>query len=150
MDIATTNVDRLTSIVNDILDLEKISSGEVTFNFENVDMGGLIRDTVDELSPYIRTHLATVEIDLPEVPLEVFADPGRTKQVLVNLLSNACKYSPDNSAVRIKAERLGAWASSISRTKAPASPSISVCASSRRSRRPTVRTRAPRAAPVWA
>ncbi|MCD2312780.1 CHASE domain-containing protein [Pseudosulfitobacter pseudonitzschiae] len=107
MDIATTNVDRLTSIVNDILDLEKISSGEVTFNFENVDMGGLIRDTVDELSPYIKTHLATVEIDLPEIPLEVFADPGRTKQVLVNLLSNACKYSPDNSAVRIKAERLG-------------------------------------------
>ncbi len=122
VDIATTNVDRLTSIVNDILDLEKISSGEVTFNFDNVDMGALIRDTVDELSPYIKTHLANVEIDLPETPLQIHADPGRTKQVLVNLLSNACKYSPDNSAVRIRAEKLGGVAIVYVQNEGPGIP----------------------------
>lgn len=122
VDIATTNVDRLTSIVNDILDLEKISSGEVTFNFDNVDMGALIRDTVDELSPFIKTHLANVEISLPEVPLQIHADPGRTKQVLVNLLSNACKYSPDNSTVRIKAEKLGGVAIVYIQNEGPGIP----------------------------
>jgi len=106
VDIASTNADRLTSIVNDILDLEKISSGEVTFNFESVNMDDLISDTLVEMSPYIKNHSAKIDIDLPDRPLRIWADPGRTKQVLVNLLSNACKYSPENSTVRIKAEML--------------------------------------------
>jgi PAS domain S-box-containing protein len=106
VDIASTNTDRLTSIVNDILDLEKISSGEVTFNFESVNMCDLINDTLIELSPFIKNHNAVLDVNLPDKALRVWADPGRTKQVLVNLLSNACKYSPDHSTVRIKAEML--------------------------------------------
>jgi PAS domain S-box-containing protein len=122
VDIATTNVDRLTSIVNDILDLEKISSGEVTFNFDNVDMGALIHDTVTELSPYIKNHHAIVETDLPDTAVQIYADPGRTKQVLVNLLSNACKYSPDNSTVRIKTEVVNGMAIVYVQNEGPGIP----------------------------
>lgn len=122
VEIATTNADRLTSIVNDILDLEKISSGEVTFNFDNVDIGGLIHDTVTELSPYINNHHAIVETDLPDTAVQIYADPGRTKQVLVNLLSNACKYSPDNSTVRIKTEVVNGMAIVYVQNEGPGIP----------------------------
>ena len=104
VDIASSNADRLTDIVNDILDLKKISSGEVTFDFSEIDLNGIITAVVREMSPFAATHDSTMQIDVPQDPLMIFADQGRTKQVLTNLISNACKYSSSNSAVIVKAE----------------------------------------------
>jgi PAS domain S-box-containing protein len=105
-DIASSNVDRLTDIVNDILDLEKISSGEIAFNIDDLELNDVMETTVREMSPFASTHDNTLRIDLPEEPLIILADPGRMKQVLANLISNACKYSDPNSEVVIKAERI--------------------------------------------
>ncbi|WP_370401961.1 CHASE domain-containing protein [Sulfitobacter sp. JB4-11] len=106
IDIARTNTDRLTTIVNDILDLEKISSGDVQFDFETVDMVQIIQDTVQEMLPFAETHANTLKIDAPEAPVMVQADQGRTRQVLANLISNACKYSFENTEILVKTERL--------------------------------------------
>lgn len=106
IDIARSNTDRLTTIVNDILDLEKISSGEVSFDFESVDILELIEAGAHEMSPFATTHNVTIRTDLPGTPVYVQADQSRTKQVLANLISNACKYSDDNSEILIKAEQL--------------------------------------------
>lgn len=107
IDIASANADRLTDIVNDILDLEKISSGEVTFDFADTDLTSVLDDVVREMSPFAETHDSFVEIDTPQDPLMVFADRGRTQQVLTNLISNACKYSDPKSKVMAKAEQIG-------------------------------------------
>jgi PAS domain S-box-containing protein len=106
VEIATSNVDRLTSIVNDILDLEKISAGNVAFNFDDIDLGDLVETAVCDMSPFATTHHNTLVPDLPQGGLAVHADRGRLMQVLVNLVSNACKYSDEGSDVVIKAERL--------------------------------------------
>lgn len=106
IEIARTNTDRLTTIVNDILDLEKISSGDVKFEFENIDMVQIIEDAVQEMSPFAETHENTLVVDAPEAPVMVHADPGRTRQVLANLISNACKYSFEKTEILIKTERL--------------------------------------------
>jgi PAS domain S-box-containing protein len=104
IEIARSNTDRLTAIVNDILDLEKISSGEISFDFHPEDMGDLIKQSVQELAPYAITHKNTLSIEVPDTPLMVWADMGRTKQVLFNLISNACKYSSDDTDVLIRAK----------------------------------------------
>lgn len=106
IEIARLNTDRLTTIVNDILDLEKISSGQVTFHFETYDMSEIIAEAVQEISPLALTHKNNIRTELPDNPIWVTADHGRTKQVLANLLSNACKYSLDDSEIVIKAEEL--------------------------------------------
>ena len=110
IDIASSNADRLIDIVNDILDLEKISSGEVTFDFADLDLGEIMNAVEREMSPFALTHDSTLRIDIPQDPLVVLADHGRTKQVLVNLMSNACKYSKPDSEVMIKAERIDGMA----------------------------------------
>lgn len=106
IEIARTNTDRLTTIVNDILDLEKISSGEVQFEYETVDMVQIIEDAVQEMSPFAQTHENTLVVNAPDAPVMVHADSGRTRQVLANLISNACKYSFEKTEILIKTERL--------------------------------------------
>jgi PAS domain S-box-containing protein len=106
IDIAMSNTERLTTIVNDILDLEKIATGEVNFAFQDIDMADLIEDAVQEISPFAITHNNSIRVDLPQTPLPVSADFSRTKQVLANLISNACKYSDAQSEVLIKSERI--------------------------------------------
>ncbi|MEW9919237.1 CHASE domain-containing protein [Marimonas sp. MJW-29] len=106
IEIARSNTDRLTAIVNDILDLEKISSGEVNFDFAPLDLNMLIVQSAKEMTPFAITHKNTLTVDVPDTPLWVNGDLGRTKQVLFNLISNACKYSDEDSAVVVKAEML--------------------------------------------
>lgn len=104
LEIARSNADNLADIVNDILDLEKISSGEIAFDFQRVTMNEIIRAAVEELAPYAVAHKNTLTVDLPAAPLYVSADVGRTRQLLANLISNACKYSNAGTPVLIKAE----------------------------------------------
>lgn len=106
LEIARNNADNLANIVNDILDLEKISSGEIAFDFQQTSMNDIIRATVDELAPYAVAHKNTLTVDLPAEHLAVCADPERTRQVLANLISNACKYSDAGTQVLIKAEEV--------------------------------------------
>ncbi len=106
LEIAASNADRLTHIVNDILDLEKISSGEVAFEIDTLDIGDLIEGTAHELSPFAREHNNTLRVEAPDAPLMVVADAARTRQVIANLISNACKYSFDDTEVRVIAEPL--------------------------------------------
>ncbi|WP_170846547.1 CHASE domain-containing protein [Roseovarius nanhaiticus] len=107
IEIARSNTSRLSRIVNDILDLEKISSGEVSFNFEAADLATMVQDAAEELAPFALTHANRLTLDLPADPLILRADVSRMKQVLANLISNACKYSSEDTEVLIKAERIG-------------------------------------------
>ncbi len=106
IEIARSNADRLSHIVNDILDLEKISSGEVTFDFHDRDLCAVIGDSISEMSPFATTHKNELVAQLPDMPLMVRVDESRTRQVLANLISNACKYSDDFTDVVVRAERL--------------------------------------------
>lgn len=107
LSIASSNTDRLTAIVNDILDLEKISSGEVNFHFDTVDLNELIEDTIVELGPFAQTHESKLVSQLPAQAPMLHADPSRLKQVLANLISNACKFSNKDSEVIVRTEVIG-------------------------------------------
>ena len=107
IEIASSNASRLTDIVNDILDLEKISSGEVSFEMEDIDLRKIVESASEQMSPFAVTHDNSFYVDLAAKQLLVHADPGRTSQILNNLISNACKYSATDTEIMIKAERIG-------------------------------------------
>jgi CheY-like chemotaxis protein len=97
-------------IVNDILDFSKIEAGKLTIENCAFDLPQAVRETVDLLAPQASERgLALVtEID-PAVPRHVIADPGRIRQILLNLAGNAVKFTHTGTVV-VRVTRLGEWA----------------------------------------
>jgi signal transduction histidine kinase len=92
---------RLTDLVNDVLDLQRIESGQQVFRFEPVSIAEVVHGTADVFAGSGEAHPIMIDIP-PEIPL-VFADPELVRQVISNLVSNALKYSSEGAAVRIGA-----------------------------------------------
>ncbi|WP_343688032.1 CheR family methyltransferase [Chitinophaga sp.] len=98
-----TQIDRLTHLINDLLDTTKISEGKMSFSFAPTNINDIVRERVEEMSRITNHHL---DLQMEDLPL-INADQERIGQVVVNLLSNAIKYSPDTSSIKIRTERVG-------------------------------------------
>ena len=101
LDTAKRNSERLTLLINDILDLEKLDSGQMEFDLKPLDLAALARQALADNEGYAHQH--TVHLRLVEAPerASVRADEHRLLQVFANLLSNAIKYSSKNGEVEI-------------------------------------------------
>lgn len=101
LDMARRNIDRLTGIINDLLDLSKIESGKMTLIREKVDPHAIIREVIATFEPMAREKeislLAGGENNVP--PMMV--DRAKITQVLSNLISNAIKFTPNRGAVTV-------------------------------------------------
>jgi PAS domain S-box-containing protein len=126
LDIAERNATRLSGLVNDILDLEKIEGGHLSLKPHAVAILPLLQAAAEANAPYAASLGVQVEVRVggegegarddaqlpaqpnasPE-PLSALCDPERVTQVLANLISNACKYSPAGSRVTLTAARQG-------------------------------------------
>lgn len=104
LNIALSNCKRLVSIVNDILDIEKIESGKIHFERRPVEMLALVDQVVQANQGMAASHSVRVRLDDASVPAMVFSDPDRMTQVIANLLSNAIKFSAQNEEVVLKVE----------------------------------------------
>jgi signal transduction histidine kinase/DNA-binding response OmpR family regulator len=93
---------RLTELINDFLDLQRIEAGALTLSLETVDLRDLIREVVEVFRGGDEDH--PIDVELPDHPLDVAADAARLAQLLANLLSNAVKYSPDGGPTTVRAE----------------------------------------------
>ncbi|MBU2981450.1 CHASE domain-containing protein [Lentibacter algarum] len=107
LEIAYGNTERVSALVNDILDLEKIRSGEIDFQLEPTDLNEILEAGVEQMLPFAAQHGVEMSLDLPESPIVGYVDSQRTQQVIANLISNACKYSDDNTTVHIRLEAVG-------------------------------------------
>ncbi|MBO6060577.1 MAG: HAMP domain-containing protein, partial [Clostridia bacterium] len=101
IDIVLEENRRMTVMVNDLLDLARIESGQYKLNPEAFDVTELIRRTVITFEARIAAKELNVDIDLPEDPVYVEADPTRIAQVLHNLVDNAVKYTGDGGSISI-------------------------------------------------
>jgi PAS domain S-box-containing protein len=100
--IAHRNSQRLVSLVNDILDMEKLMSDKMTFDITQLDLAQVISQSVESNAAYAQGFQVSVELINPESRVVlVQAATDRLLQVLANLISNACKFSPANSTVEI-------------------------------------------------
>lgn len=105
--IALANGERLTRLINDLLDIDKLESGQVSFSFRPLDLGGLLNEAVEQNRPYAERFGVTLEFSPPAEGMRVSADRDRLLQVLANLLSNAIKYSPAGETVTLALARHG-------------------------------------------
>lgn len=101
IDIVLDENRRMTVMVNDLLDLARIESGQYKLTMSVFDMSELIRRTLLTFEPRIASRRLEVEISLPDEPVFVRADSARITQVLHNLVDNAVKYTPEGGELRI-------------------------------------------------
>jgi len=101
-EIALRNTARLTRLINDVLDLERMESGKETLEIQKCDTAQLIQQAIDTMAMIAEQHQIIIEADL--TPIELWADGDRILQTLTNLLSNAIKFSPANSQVSITSQ----------------------------------------------
>jgi PAS domain S-box-containing protein len=91
-------IDRLSTLIKDLLDVTKITEGQLTLKREHYDMNELIKEVADEMQLTTKKHKIT--LNLSEMQ-PVIGDKNKTSQVIINLLSNAIKYSPEAHEVII-------------------------------------------------
>jgi len=101
LNLANKNTDRLVSLVNDILDVEKLLAGKMEFHFEQLDLRALVIEAVAENEGVAIEHEVTFVLPGEISAVMVQGDRHRLFQVMANLLSNAAKFSPKGSTVEI-------------------------------------------------
>lgn len=106
LEIAVTNTDRLTRLVNDILDVERMEHGEMAIARRHCDAAELIIHTADAMRPMAEKAGVTLQTNVPSAA--IWADPDRVLQTLTNLIGNAIKFSPRDGVIRVSAEEHGA------------------------------------------
>src|SRR5437660_4568798 len=94
---------RLSALVNDFLDVQRLEEGQLSIASELVDVSRVVREQSELFAGQSPKHL--LDVSLPPTPLPVRGDSNRLAQVVANLLSNAIKYSPQGGTVRVAGRR---------------------------------------------
>jgi PAS domain S-box-containing protein len=93
MDIVERQVQHMTRLVDDLLDISRIIRGKVQLKKEPLDLNTIIIRALETSQPFIENRQHQLSVSLPREPLWVEGDPARLEQILVNLLNNAAKYT---------------------------------------------------------
>ncbi len=93
LEIAHKNSIRLSALINDLLDLQKIESGQMTYNFDEIDLASIVEECIGSMETFAQTYGISFDFNPPEEMVVVHADRDRLHQVLDNLMSNAVKFS---------------------------------------------------------
>ena len=91
--------DNLISMINGLLDLEKIEAGKLQLNLSEMKISNLVKRSIDQVQAIATAN--GIKIEKPTEDMRIVADVDRLLQVLVNLLSNAVKFSPNGSTIKV-------------------------------------------------
>ncbi|HZZ93920.1 MAG TPA: PAS domain-containing sensor histidine kinase [Usitatibacter sp.] len=95
----------LTRLLDDLLDVARITTGRVDLRIERADLAVLAREAAESVRPVMEKRRHRFTCAIPEEPLWLEADCARIAQILDNLLTNAAKYTPDGGLVSLRVER---------------------------------------------
>jgi PAS domain S-box-containing protein len=96
-------VRHMTRLIDDLLDVTRITRGKVQLRREHVDLSIVVQRAVDTARPLVDTRRLTLSVSLPRAPVWVDADPARLEQVVGNLLNNAAKYTDPGGRIWVTA-----------------------------------------------
>ena len=105
--VVTRQARHLCRLVDDLLDVSRVTSGKIVLRKEPLDLVALGRRCVQQLEALAKGKVQTLELQQSPGPVMVDADPVRLEQVVVNLLTNAIKYTPPGGHVRVEVDREG-------------------------------------------
>ncbi|MES2295914.1 MAG: ATP-binding protein [Pseudomonadota bacterium] len=103
-------VAHLTRLVDDLLDIARISGGKLALRRARIDLNGVIARTLELTAPLLARRIHPPMVALAPAPLYVYGDAVRLAQVFTNLLSNAAKFTPDDGQIRVSVRAAGAMA----------------------------------------
>ncbi|HEX2603221.1 MAG TPA: ATP-binding protein [Oxalicibacterium sp.] len=107
--IAYQNCERLVRLINDVLDIEKIESGNLSYAMKRQAVLPLVQQAIHATQGYAAQCKVTLILQDEATDAQINVDGDRMVQVLVNLLSNAIKFSPDGETVTIRVDRIDTW-----------------------------------------
>lgn len=96
-----TQINKLTSLISDLLDVKKIENGQLVYHKEEFDFIDLVKEVVEESSRVITRHQIIEQLGEDRI---VYGDRNKLGQVISNFLDNAAKYSPANTEIRVTTE----------------------------------------------
>jgi signal transduction histidine kinase len=103
--IITAEAGRLTRLINNVLDFTRLDRGEMRYHFEKHDLANAVRETAETYRPHLESTGFQFECSLPNSPVWVNGDRDALSQVIVNLLSNAEKYSDARKEISLRIEQ---------------------------------------------
>lgn len=106
--IITAETARLTRLINNVLDFARIERGEKKYHFQECEVVDVLRETAETYRPHLEANGFRFECELPGTPVPVNGDRDALAQVVVNLLSNAEKYSNSRKEIILRVEQPGA------------------------------------------
>ena len=109
-DIIDRQLTHMTRLVDDLLDVGRLTTGKIKLRREVLRAGEIIARGVETARPMIEARRHTLKVELPGQPLYINGDATRMSQILQNLLVNAAKYTPDGGHISVKAEALDGFA----------------------------------------
>ena len=106
-EVIARQVDHMVRLVDDLLDISRISGGKIQLRTETVDARSVVERAVETSRPAINAREHTLNLAVPSAPVPVEADPVRLAQVLANLLNNAAKYTQERGRIDFELVRSG-------------------------------------------
>lgn len=107
LQVVRSNTDRLLSLVNDLLDVQRMQAGRLQLNLQPTDFKKVIDSCITEIQPMLTARRLSLKVEVPEAELLIQGDKTRLCQVMMNLLSNATKFSLEGSEVTLDVEEQG-------------------------------------------
>jgi PAS domain S-box-containing protein len=98
---------QMVRLVDDLLDVSRITRGRLELRREPVRFNGVVEDAIETVRPLVASLGHRLDVDLPQEPLVLDADPHRLAQVFANLLNNACKYTDPGGRIALRGWRDG-------------------------------------------
>jgi signal transduction histidine kinase len=102
-DVIARQFTSLTRLVDDLLDVSRITRGKINLTREVVDFEALISRAVETVHPLVNEHRHELTLELPEPGVKIFGDPTRLTQVIANVLGNAAKYTDTGGRISLTA-----------------------------------------------
>jgi len=109
-DIIARQLQQMVRLIDDLLDVGRITSGKIKLDFEPVPLAEVVTDAIEMVQPLLDQHQHVLSVSLDDAPVWVMGDRARLLQVASNLLNNAAKYTPPHGRIDVALRRTGTHA----------------------------------------